>query len=692
MFRREQQWTAEEEAALGTEPILGEPTAGMPLGWAGMGNAEREAHAMRVRAQRAGGAQQAPAAPPVNGAPQLEQARQQVPIFEQAFRELVATDAPQFRHAVGARLAAPARTVLNRMIGGVRAIEDAVTLGRTYATADASLGEHDRARQAEVLRELSRGDQILRGLGGVLLPIVAPAAYLKHSTGALPAPSPADPASTILAAGDGTVRALQTADGVRAILGGNPAAATEVQRQVAAALVVTQPQGATEAALLREILAERNLASLAPEAAPATDMFDIYAGITGEVLGGSAGRVLLPSFLEQSGAKQVASDIIASIYWSSSHAPAVFGQWWEDIKDDWPVILGTLVGFLAAEVVAAVLLASPHPAAQLAGAAIQAALLAVMVLGAAYEIVLLIGAIAKWLTLCRDAGGDPDKVHAASQAFCSVILRALMAMLAAVGGRAALRNRRRLRERAHETDQPVAAESGRVTEPVPGLYSSIDPDAVPHGWHFQEGHVRLGSRGERILETKIVAPNGKRGVVERAYFPDEKRLEMKVADFEKDLPRWIDEGTPMVEGKGTPTIAYVTMRQMKAFGIGYGSLQKVKMSNIQNVQALLELELGLRQGLTVEQAVLKTHSVMYADTALVQSGHQVASVKVTGGYREPINRLLQFRERRGQDAGLGDPAIVADNDALLAKYGIDREDPVYMAYDIHLELTSRGPE
>ena len=42
MFRRAQQWTAEEEAALGADPVLGESTAGMPLGWAGMGNAERE--------------------------------------------------------------------------------------------------------------------------------------------------------------------------------------------------------------------------------------------------------------------------------------------------------------------------------------------------------------------------------------------------------------------------------------------------------------------------------------------------------------------------------------------------------------------------------------------------------------------------------------------------------------------------
>jgi hypothetical protein len=501
MFRRERQWTAEEEAALGADPILSEPTAGLPQGWAAMGNAEREAHAMRVRAQRAGGAQQAPAPPAVNGAPQLEQARQQVPIFEQAFRELVATDAPQFRQAVRVRQAAPARTVLNRMIGRVRAIEDAVTLGRTYATADASLGEPDRARQAEVLRELSLGDQILWGLSGVLLPVVAPAAYVTHAPAVFPATSMTNPASVILAAGDGTIRVLQTADGIRAILGGNPAAATDAQRQVASALAVTQPQGVAEATLLREILAERGLASLSAEAPPAADIFDLYAGMTGELIGGAAGRTLLPAYLEQAGAKQVASDIIASIYWSSSHAPAVFGEFWEDIKEDWPLILGTLVGFLAAEVIAAVLLASPHPAAQLAGAAIHAALMTVIVLGVGFEILQFLGDIVTWLTLCRDAGGAPVKIHDASRAFCRIMLRALSAIVVVLGARGAahIKARLRLRDRASAAvDEAPLPPAG-----VGAMKRNTYEPAPYHGRTDHAGKSRAPTNGQEALDTSL---------------------------------------------------------------------------------------------------------------------------------------------------------------------------------------------
>jgi hypothetical protein len=503
MFRREQQWTAAEEAALGVDPILREPTAGMPPGWAGMGNAERAAHAMRVRAAGAGGAQQVPAAAPaVNGAPHLDQARQQVQVFDHAFREAVTTDAPQFRQAVAGRHAHPARVVLDRMIGRVRAIENAVALGCAYATADPALGEQDRGRQAEVLTELSRGDQLLRGISGVLLPVVAPAAYLKHSAGALPAASATDAASVILAAGDGTVRALQTADGIRAILGGDPAATTDVQRRLASALVVTQPQGAAEAALLREILAERGLATLSPDAPPAVDMFDLYAGMTGELIGGPAGRTVLPAFLEQSGAKQVAHDVVASIYWSSGHAPAVFGDWWQDIEDDWPIIIGTVVGFLAAEVLSVVLLASPHPAAQMAGAAIQAALLAVMVLGAGLELVQMMGEVVAWLTLCRDAGGDPTRIQAASQAFCRVMLRALSALAAALGARgaAALKARLpRLRDRVPATVEDTPAPPAGV-----GAMKRNEYEPAPyHGRVNQGGKSKGPTNGQDALDSSL---------------------------------------------------------------------------------------------------------------------------------------------------------------------------------------------
>jgi hypothetical protein len=354
------------------------------------------------------------------------------------------------------------------MIGRIRSMENALATGRALATADPSLSDQDRGRQAAVLNELARGDQILGGIDGVLLPVVAPASYLQHSTGTLPQPVAGDPASAVLEAGEGTVRALQTADGVRAILGGNPATASEAQQHMAAALVVSQPQGAAEAALLRELLAERGLANIPGTERPHVDMFDIYAGVIGGLVAGPAGEAVLPAYLENSGAKQVAKDIIASVYWSPTHAPEVFGEWWEDVKEDWPAIVGTLVGFLAAEVLAAVLLASPHPAAQLAGAAIQAALLALVAFAAGLQVMKLIGAVMSWLTLCRDAGGDPAKIHVASKAFCHVMLDAVLALLAVLGARSTRLGHQRLSSRlASGPAENVAAADGAAGGPVP---------------------------------------------------------------------------------------------------------------------------------------------------------------------------------------------------------------------------------
>jgi hypothetical protein len=41
----------------------------------------------------------------------------------------------------------------------------------------------------------------------------------------------------------------------------------------------------------------------------------------------------------------------------------------------------------------------------------------------------------------------------------------------------------------------------------------------------------------------------------------------------------------------------------------------------------------------------------------------------------PIGRLLEFQEK-------GDPKRIADNDKLLAKYGFNRETPMFFAFDI----------
>lgn len=214
-----------------------------------------------------------------------------------------------------------------------------------------------------------------------------------------------------------------------------------------------------------------------------------------------------------------------------------------------------------------------------------------------------------------------------------------------------------------------------MTTPVDGVYLSVDPAApAPAGWVFKDSLERGGA-----ISTQITAPNGATGSVLRKYDPATNQWVMLEAFFGKDMPNWIETGIPMVAGKGTPLIAFLDMRVMKSFGIAYGSLKSTKLSTIQNVEAVCQLEVQVRKGVAVDDAVRTTHSVNYAETELVQSGHQIVNAKVSGGRRMPIDGMLRHYER----SGFRTPA---EHDAILAKYGISRTDVVLWDYDIHLEL------
>jgi len=154
---------------------------------------------------------------------------------------------------------------------------------------------------------------------------------------------------------------------------------------------------------------------------------------------------------------------------------------------------------------------------------------------------------------------------------------------------------------------------------------------------------------------------------------------MLEAFFDKDMPRWIDAGVAMVPGKGTPLIAFLDMRQMKLNGVDYGTLTTTKLSTIQNIEAICQLEAQVRSGMPPDEAVKVTHSVSYAETELVQAGHKIANVRISGGSRGPLEPLLEFYEDRGVRSR-------ADHDAILKKYGIARTDVVLWNYDVYIDL------
>jgi hypothetical protein len=223
--------------------------------------------------------------------------------------------------------------------------------------------------------------------------------------------------------------------------------------------------------------------------------------------------------------------------------------------------------------------------------------------------------------------------------------------------------------------------NGRVDEPKEGVYDDLNPATQPQNWKFTDS-ITTEPNGTKVIDTHIEV-NGKTGWVQRAYNPATKTFEMRNA-FLDDVPRWVNEGTPMVEGKGTPTVTYLTMRQMKLLGVDYAGLAKVKMSTIQNFKAIIQLHVLRMKGVDPNQAVLQTHSVQYAETTIVQSGHKVVAAEVKGDIWKdyPIGELMKYYESRN-------PELIQKHNDMLTEFGegmVTRDTQCWMNYDIVLEV------
>ena len=98
----------------------------------------------------------------------------------------------------------------------------------------------------------------------------------------------------------------------------------------------------------------------------------------------------------------------------------------------------------------------------------------------------------------------------------------------------------------------------------------------------------------------------------RQFDRTKKQLVMSSASLE-DLPSKMRTPVSMT-AEGTPTFTVLSMQQMKLFGIGYGELSSVSMEHIVNVRAVCELAVLEAQGVPLEEALMKVHSVQYAQT------------------------------------------------------------------------------
>jgi len=426
-------------------------------------------------------------------------------------------------------------------------------------------------------------------------------------------------------------------------------------------------------------------------------------------------------------------DILAAVKESYTHFEEIGGEFAQSIRDHMPMIIGLTTGFLVAETGSMLLAATPTGAGQAAAVVIQLALSA---LGAAGMVEASWEALKHgkaWLEMAWQAYGKADVISEASREFCRMLVAIALAALAASGakhnyqtglkiagqmprggmpalatagvgptggadaaagvatggpGMGAIGAAGMMAERlGGKDDTPTAKGSERVEEPVPGLYDSVDENAKHPGWNIEDRWHVTENDGTKVIETIVTTVDGGSARMIRAYNPRTKKLELREA-FLKKMPRWVNQGGPaIVKGKGIPTQAWLTIRQMKALGVSEGAVQRVKMSRIQNLRSILEFNLQLKAGVDPDVAVLNTFSIDYAETSIIQSGHQIKSGTVTLRKHSSLRWILEWYETKGDFSKPRDPVIVAEHDRVFAEYGkgqIDRDTPVQWDYDILL--------
>jgi hypothetical protein len=119
---------------------------------------------------------------------------------------------------------------------------------------------------------------------------------------------------------------------------------------------------------------------------------------------------------------------------------------------------------------------------------------------------------------------------------------------------------------------------------------------------------------------------------------------------------------------------------MNELGVQPGSLEQVRMTHIENEDAVLHME-WMRRTMPDENPddlVAHTHSVSYAETSITQSGHAIESSSISGGERIPISSFMRPDLQTGE--------LSPERVALLQRYGFTLDDEVLYEYDVTLRV------
>jgi hypothetical protein len=479
----------------------------------------------------------------------------------------------------------------------------------------------------------------------------------------------------------------------------------------------------------------RSLLANGTPAAPTTEEMDdlrIDWDVISDVIDGAVPG-LGPAVTQ---APQLYRDLVESLTRTPLHTKAIFLEQWDEFADDWFNFLQLTIGLLAAEVGVMILAALPEPtmATKIAAIALQALLIALVIHATVKAGADAIAYGNAWWTSVKAAKGDVKMLDLAAANF----VRMVFALIQALGGALGLRRMAKRGGNAPKNDDAKPTKTGESTSNPPakagdsttksskttgstGSSGNSVTSKAPHATSGQATRVtepvrgvweqseRPGFKGPKFEDLELVEivddnvattaffrPGVRQpiGLIERAYDPVTKTFEMRNAFLDQLPSKIVPRTGTSLTTTGTPTQTYLTLRQMKALGVEYGGLKKIKMKTIQNVQSVIELEVlsrAVKKGdMTIHEAVNRTYSLTYAQTPITQSGHRIVSVKfVEGPKKRQLGQLLDHYERGNSRTKPKIKEKVDAHNALIEKYGggvVTRETEVSWDYEIEIEV------
>ncbi|KAB1230958.1 peptidoglycan-binding domain-containing protein [Chryseobacterium viscerum] len=225
-----------------------------------------------------------------------------------------------------------------------------------------------------------------------------------------------------------------------------------------------------------------------------------------------------------------------------------------------------------------------------------------------------------------------------------------------------------------------AKNGDKVSGKVDDLYREIDVNHKPKGFESLEDIENFDPKYGRGIITKF---DDYEGYFYRNYDAKKKIFTFNHG-FSNDLPKWVEDvKVPLVQGKGIPTQAYFTLRQMKLLSIAEGEIQVVKMSQIQNLDTAAFI-FQVTEGKIIRNFdsidILAAPSNGYMKTVMTQAGYETISGRITGK-----GIYMSVKQLKAADYPLN-PKFKGSYEAFMKEYGLSLDSKLYLDYNIEIKV------